>query len=45
VLPNLQLEGGVPDRMFHPGNLGNKRWGSGQDIICSLSSLCGDCVP
>jgi len=44
VLPNLQLEGGVLSPMFRPDNLGNKRWGSDRDIVCSLSSLSGGCV-
>ena len=45
MLPNLQLEGGVLSLMFCPDNLGNKRWGSGRDIVCLLPSLSGGCVP
>jgi len=45
VLPILQLEGDVPNVMFHQGNLGNKRWGNGRDIVCSVPSLSGGCVP
>jgi len=45
VLPNLQLEGGGLSPMFHWGNLGSKRWGSSRDVVCSLPSLSGGCVP
>jgi len=45
VLPNLLLEVGVLSPMFRWDNLGNKRWGSGQDVVCSLPSLSGGCVP
>jgi len=45
VLPTLQLEGGVLSLLFCWGNSGNKRWGSGQDVVCSSPSLSGGYVP
>jgi len=44
-LPILLLEGAVRVPTFRPDNSGNKRWGSGQGVSCSLPSLSGGCVP
>jgi len=45
VLPNLLLEVGVLSPIFCQDNLGNKRWGSGRDVVCSSPNLFGGCVP